>query len=211
VIIPNGIDLARFRLKKKAKKKQDKEVKILFVGRLEPRKGVMDLLRAFQLLAKKDSRAHLTVVGWGPSAYRVKVFVKRHKLEERVSFARQVSDKRLSSYYASADICCFPAIGGESFGVVLLEAMAMGKPLVVYANAGYRWVLRNYPWKKALVPVKDVKKLATALEILAGDEKLQRVLGKWGLAEVKKYRWEKITRQVLAYYQKILRKKVQKS
>jgi len=171
----------------------------------------MDLLRAFQLLTKKDSRVHLTVVGWGPSGYRAKVFVKRHGLESRVSFAHQVSDKRLLSYYASADICCFPAIGGESFGVVLLEAMAMGKSLVVYANAGYRWVLRNYPWKKALVPVKNVKKLATSLEILANDEKLRRTLGKWELKEVKKYRWEKITRQVLAYYQKILRKKVQKS
>lgn len=199
VIIPNGIDLARFKLERR-KKDQDKKINILFVGRLEPRKGVMDLLRAFQLLAKKDSRVYLTVVGWGPSAYRAKVFVKRHGLKGRVSFAHQVSDKKLLSYYTSADICCFPAIGGESFGVVLLEAMAMGKPLVVYANTGYCWVLRNYPWRKALVPIKNVEKLATSLEVLANDKKLRRSLGKWGLAEVKKYRWEKITRQVLAYY-----------
>ncbi len=207
VIIPNGINLARFKPKKRAKKNQKKKIKILFVGRLEPRKGIMDLLRAFKLLVKKIPQARLTIVGRGPSGYRAELFVENHKLEDQVSFAHRVSDRKLLSYYAAADVCCFPAIGGESFGVVLLEAMAMGKPLVVYANAGYQEVLKNYPWKKALVPVKDVKKLATSLEVLAGDEKLRKSLGKWGLAEVKKYRWEKVAKQVLAYYRKVLRKK----
>jgi len=200
VIIPNGIDLARFKPKREAEKYQGERIRVLFVGRLEPRKGIMDLLRAFKLLAKKVPQAHLTIVGWGPSGHRSELFVRHHRLGSRVNFAHRVSDKRLLSYYAQADICCFPAVGGESFGVVLLEAMAMGKPLVVYANAGYRWVLKDYPWKKALVPVKDVKKLASSLEILAGDEKLRRTLGKWGLAEVKKYRWEKVAKQILAYY-----------
>lgn len=200
VIIPNGIDLNRFSPKRGTRKHQGKKIKILFIGRLEPRKGIMDLLRAFKILVEKNLKIYLTVVGWGPSGYRAELFVKQHRLERWVNFARRVSDKKLPSYYAEADICCFPAVGGESFGIVLLEAMAMRKPLVVYANAGYHCVLRNYPWKKALVPVKNVEKLATSLEILARDEKLRKTLGKWGLREAKKYRWEKVAKQVLAYY-----------
>ena len=208
VIIPNGIDLARFKPKRRrVEKYQDKKIKILFVGRLEPRKGIMYLLRAFKILVEKNPQVYLTVVGWGPSGYRAELFVRQHRLRGQVNFAHRVSDRELPSYYADADICCFPAIGGESFGIVLLEAMAMDKPLVVYANSGYGWVLRNYPWQKALVPVKDVKKLASALETLAGDENLRRTLGKWGLTEVKKYRWQKVAKQVLAYYRKILKKK----
>lgn len=207
VIIPNGIDLSRFKPGKELKKYSDKRIKVLFVGRLEPRKGILDLLRAFKILVEKNLKVYLTVVGWGPSGYRAELFIKQHGLENRVNFARRVSDRKLPSYYEASDICCFPAVGGESFGIVLLEAMAVGKPLVVYANAGYGWVLRNYPWKEALVPVKDVKKLASTLKILAGDEKLRQTLGKWGLREVKQYRWEKVANQVLAYYRKILEKK----
>lgn len=207
VIIPNGIDLSRFKPKRKVGKYRNKKIKILFVGRLEPRKGILDLLRAFRILAEKNLKVHLTVVGRGPSGYRAELFVKQHQLEDWVDFVGRVSDKQLPSYYAEADICCFPAVGGESFGIVLLEAMAMGKSLVVYANSGYGWVLRNYPWQKALVPVKDVKKLASSLEILAGDEKLRKELRKWGLREVKKYRWQKVAKQVLAYYRKTLKKK----
>ncbi len=204
VIIPNGIDLERFKPKKV--KKQRQRVEIFFVGRLEPRKGIMYLLRAFKILVKKVPQAHLTIVGWGPTGYRAQLFVAQHQLERKVKFAQRVSDKKLTDYYSRADICCFPAVGGESFGIVLLEAMAMGKPLVIYANAGYMTVLGNYPWRKALAPVKDVGKLAEALEILAGDEKLRQRLEKWGLREVRKYRWERVAKQVLAYYRKILKK-----
>lgn len=206
VIIPNGIDLARFK-PKRMKKHRSKKIKLLFVGRLEPRKGILDLLRALRILVEKDLKIYLTVVGRGPSGYRAEVFVKQHGLENWVNFVGRVSDKKLPSFYAAADICCFPAVGGESFGIVLLEAMAMGKPLVVYANAGYRWVLRNYPWEKALVPVKNMERLAASLEILSSDEKLRKSLGKWGLAEVKKYRWEKVAKEVLAFYRRMLKKK----
>jgi len=205
VIIPNGIDLKRFKPRKR--KTSEKMVNLLFVGRLEPRKGIMDLLRAFKILVEKMPETNLTIVGWGPSGYRAKLFVKQHHLEEKVNFAHQVLDRQLPSYYAQADICCFPAVGGESFGIVLLEAMAMEKPLVVYANPGYKEVLKDYPLRKALVPVKNFKKLADALEILVTDRNLRKKLGKWGRREAKKYRWEKISQQVLTYYKKILRTK----
>jgi phosphatidylinositol alpha-mannosyltransferase len=205
VIIPNGIDLGRF--KPVRVKKRGKKIKILFVGRLEPRKGIMDLLRAFKILAEKQPQLNLTIVGWGPSGYRARLFVEQHQLGNRVNFTHRVSDEELIACYAESDICCFPAVGGESFGIVLLEAMAMGKPLVVYANAGYLTILKKYPWKKALVPVKRWKKLAEALSLLAADEKLQDTLGKWGRAEVKKYDCKVTAKKVLAYYRQILNKK----
>jgi phosphatidylinositol alpha-mannosyltransferase len=200
VIIPNGIDLNYFSSSKTSRHKGKSE--ILFVGRLEGRKGILDLLKAFKILSKRNSKVFLKIVGWGPQGYQAKLFATANHLS-RVKFAQYIPEKKLLSYYHRADICCFPSLEGESFGVVLLEAMAMGKPLVVYANEGYRQVLKDYPWKKALVPPADVHKLADALADLVRDKDLQLRLSEWGIKEVGKYSWEDVGLQILNYYKKI--------
>ena len=200
-IIPNGIDLSRFNLKiKPIKKYQDGKINLLFVGRLEKRKGLIYLLQAFAKLKKKDIR--LIVIGSGPRKIEAEIFIRSSGLEN-VEFVGRVSDADLAKYYAAADICCFPSIGGESFGIVLLEAMASGKPVACFANPGYKEVLKNYPFQKGLVKPMDVDGLALSLKSLISSKSLRKKLGRWGLEEVKKYSWEKVAEKILKYYNKV--------
>src|SRR5439155_16095003 len=104
-------------------------VNVLFVGRLEKRKGLRDLLRAYQLLKARLPRSRLVVVGDGPLRGNVESYVSSHRLAD-VIMVGFVPKEVLPRYYASADIFCAPATGAESFGIVLLEAMATGVPVV---------------------------------------------------------------------------------
>jgi len=202
VIIPNGINLGRFSPQiKPFAKYRDGKINILFIGRLEKRKGIIYLLRAFAKMKRKDVR--LILVGSGPRRIEAEILVRSHHLEN-VEFVGRVSDAALPRYYATADVCCFPSIGGESFGIVLLEAMASGKPVACFANPGYREVLKSYPFKKALVKIGDVEGLARVLGILSEKVDLRKKLSHWGLKEVKKYSWKKVNQQILDCYQKIL-------
>lgn len=199
MVIPNGVYLSRFSPRvKPIEKYQDGKISLLFVGRLEKRKGAIYLLRAFEKM--KRERVRVILVGDGPRKIETEVFVRTHNLGD-VEFVGRVSETELPRYYATADICCFPSLGGESFGIVLLEAMASGKPIVCFANPGYKEVLKDYPFKRALVKVGDVEELTKALESLSRGVALRKKLAQWSLREVKKYSWEKVASQVLEYYQ----------
>lgn len=201
VNIPNGVDLSRFSPKAgKLKQYQDGKLNILFVGRLNKRKGIMYLLRAFRRLKKIHKDIRLIIVGGGDQGWRARQYVSLQEIED-VSFEGTVSDEVIPAYYTTADIFCSPATEGESFGIVLLEAMASGTPIVAYANAGYSWVLKGFG-KKSLVPPKSVTGLTERLEELIENKKLRKDLAKWGLKEVKKFSWEKVANQVLGVYQK---------
>lgn len=212
VVIPNGVDTERFNPKVKGVEKyHDEKVNILFVGRLEPRKGILELLRAFNGMIRNieevQKKVRLIIVGSGPSSYRAKLFVRQHNLKRNVVFEGEVADRAVPRYYATADIVCSPAVGGESFGIVLLEAMAAGKAIVCFANEGYKEVMRNYPWGQALVEVKDHFGLANSLLSLIEDRRLREKLGKWGVKEAKRYSWGKVANEVLKFYEQVLRKK----
>lgn len=203
-IIPNGVDLSRFTPRgKKMEIFSDEKINLLFVGRIEPRKGLIYLLRALSEI--KDDRLHLTVVGEGPVREDCERFVQRKKMEN-VFFAGEVSGKDLPLYYRTADIFCSPAFRGESFGIVLLEAMASALPLIAFANPGYKELLANYPSPKLLPKPKDVEGLAQAIRILAKDKKLREKLGLWGQEKAKRYSWKKVAREVLQSYQEVLAK-----
>lgn len=199
VIIPNGVELSRFSPKTpQLKKFQDEKFNILFVGRLTKRKGLIYLLKAYRKLKKKYQNIRLIVVGDGDQKSKAKIYAKIYGLKD-VHFEGVIPDEAIPSYYATADIFCSPATEGESFGIVLLEAMASGKPILAYANEGYKGVLKGFG-KKSLVSPKNVEALAKKLEELINDEKLRKNLIKWGLEEVKRYSWEKVASQVLDFY-----------
>ena len=102
-----------------------------------------------------------------------------------------------------------PAIYGESFGIVLVEAMACGIPVVAFANEGYKEVLKKGKGERFLVKPKDYKTLAKKLEILIKNKELRKEMGEWGQIEAKKYSWPKIADQVLDFYE-LCRKNKQK-
>jgi phosphatidylinositol alpha-mannosyltransferase len=200
VVIPNGIDIERFNRKvPKIKKFKDGKINILFVGRIEERKGLIYLLRAYKILQKKFKNLRLIIIGEGELKENCKLFAKSNGLKE-VYFEGEKMGKELVSYYATADVFCAPSIYGESFGIVLLEAMACQLPVVAFANRGYKTLLAGKIGEILLAKPRSYKDLAQKLEILIKNKNLRIQLGKWGKKEAKKYAWPKIADKILDFY-----------
>ena len=197
-VVPNGIDVQRFRNQPPLPEFADGKCNILFVGRLEYRKGLGYLLRAFAQLKRSYPAIRLIIVGDGPLRRWYGNFIARKQLEDVVT-AGYVSSDELPRYYASADIFCSPATGDESFGIVLLEAMASGKPIVATDIAGFRHVL-THGREGLLVEPKNKRQLATVLEALINGPTLRRDLGVAGLRTVQQYDWERVIDQVQDVY-----------
>jgi phosphatidylinositol alpha-mannosyltransferase len=178
---------------------QRRRVNILFVGRVEKRKGLIYLLKAYKILEKKFKNLRLIVVGEGELKEKAESWVKANNLRE-VHFEGEKVGRELASYFATSDIFCAPSIFGESFGIIILEAMASGLPVVGFANRGYQEFLKGKKAEDFLVQSRDYKKLAEKLEILIREKKLRKEIGKWGIVEAKKYSWPKIASQVLDFY-----------
>jgi phosphatidylinositol alpha-mannosyltransferase len=198
-VIPNGINLDQFNPQNhKIERFLDGKINILFLSRIEERKGLIYLLKAFQILNKEFSNLRLIIVGEGDLRRECEKFVKDNKLSE-VCFEGQQKSELIPSYYATADIYVAPSIFGESFGIVLLEAMATGKPIVAFANRGYEGLLTG---KKGgvLVPPKDYEAMAKELKTLIKDEKLRKIMGEHGIKEAQDYSWSKIAQRVLDFY-----------
>ena len=179
------------------------------MGRLEERKGLIYLLRAFKILNKRYFNLRLIVVGEGPLRSDCENWVKKNKLNN-VVFEGAAKEGTVPPYYRSADIYCSPAIYGESFGIVLIEAMASGTPVVAFANEGYKTVLEKGKGKRFLVRPKDYKTLAKKLEMLIKSLQLRKEMSEWGIQEAKKYSWPRIADQVLAFYELCRKKKIDK-
>jgi phosphatidylinositol alpha-mannosyltransferase len=203
-IIPNGVDLEHFSPDvPPIEKFRDGKINIVFVGRLEKRKGVNYLLSAYEQVRKDISNCRLILVGpstrWSRSHEKQ---VKRRGLKDIV-FVGYVSHEDLPRYYQTADIVCLPATGRESFGLVLLEAMAMGKPIVASNIDGYASVATHNA-EALMVPPKNKHALAQALITLATDAKLRQKMGARGKRKAADYGWERIAQRVMEYYQKVL-------
>ncbi|MFQ5813244.1 MAG: glycosyltransferase family 4 protein [Anaerolineae bacterium] len=208
-IIPNGIDLERFSdpALRPLERFDDGKLNILFVGRLEKRKGFRYLLRAFAQVKKAVPQARLMVVG----AYDKEdkepfvLHARQHHLRD-VRFIGFVSEDDLPCYYRTCHVFCAPSTGFESFGIILLEAMAAGKPIVASDIDGYRGVLEDGE-EGLLVQPEDERRLADALIRLLKDPALRGRMGRQGQARAADYSWRKVARQVLDYYRELLERK----
>ncbi|TMF31852.1 MAG: glycosyltransferase family 4 protein, partial [Chloroflexi bacterium] len=150
-VIPNGVDLNVYRSGlAPIRHLRDENLNVLFVGRLEKRKGLGDLLRAYRAMSMRVPQTRLIIVGDGPLRGRAESYIARHRLPN-VVMAGYVPDSVKPRYYTSADIFCAPATGAESFGIVLLEALASGLPVVAteVRDADLRRRLSDYALQKA--------------------------------------------------------------
>jgi len=198
-VIPNGIDVNTFKPGlTPIRHLRDDSVNILFVGRLEKRKGLGDLLRAYEFMRARVPKSRLIIVGDGPLRGRVESYIARHRLPD-VVMAGYVPETVLPRYYSSADIFCAPATGAESFGIVLLEAMATGLPVVATEVEGYMSVLE--PGRDSMtVRPKGWAELGAALIILARDPELRRRMGAYGHEKARRYGWEAVASQIVEVY-----------
>jgi phosphatidylinositol alpha-mannosyltransferase len=203
-IIPNGVDLDHFSPDvAPIDKFCDGKLNILFVGRLEKRKGLNFLLEAFKQVKQEIPDSRLIIVGPGTRLRRkYEKQVVRSSLKD-VIFAGFVSYDELPRYYKTADVFCAPATSKESFGIILLEAMAMGKPIVASNIGGYAGVV-THGVEGLLVPPRDVGMLAQALISLLTDPSLRQEIGAKGRAKALEYSWEQIAQRVLNYYMRVL-------
>ena len=199
-VIPNSIDVDHFaRAAAPIPAFMDGKTNLLFVGRLEKRKGLRYLLSAYGRLKWDYPELRLLVVGPGnPDKDSYRILGERNLRD--VVFVGGVSYDELPRYYQTAHIFCAPATGKESQGVVLLEAMAAGRPIVASSIDGYGSVL-NYGTQGLLVPPKNDLALAEALRRLLESPSLRQEMGARGSLHAQQYRRERVAAQVLGVYE----------
>src|SRR2546425_3632598 len=204
-IIPNGVDAQFYSSAKPFPEYHDGKINILFVGRLEPRKGAMYLMEAYAQLKPKHPELRLILCSPGPLLGRLRRFVRNNRLED-VLFAGRVSDVDKARFYKTAHIFCAPSTGQESFGIVLLEAMAASLPVVASDIHGYKRVVQRNV-SGLLVEPRDPDALAGALERLICEPTLRERLGEAGARRAPEYDWSHVTGQLVELYEEVIRKK----
>ncbi len=203
-IVPNGVDCARFRSDvAPIDRYRDGRLNILFVGRLDRRKGAPHLLRALPIVARElGGRVRLLIVG--ESGVRKMLCARPARLAgAEIVWVGRVAPEELPRYYVTADVFCSPAVGQESFGIVLLEALASGTAVVASDIPGYRAVIEDGV-DGLLVPPRDPAAIARAIVGLAADRALRARLGENGKAKALQHDWSIIVRRLEAIYRVVL-------
>jgi phosphatidyl-myo-inositol alpha-mannosyltransferase len=197
-IVPNGIDVAHF---------QEPRARpaafgagfhhILFVGRIEPRKGLGHLILAMPRVHQRVPAARLIVVGDGPDRGRLEALARAVGADAQ--FVGRIDDDELPAFFQASEVVCAPALGGESFGLVLLEAMASARPVVASAIDGFTELVGAVDCAR-LVPPGNDNALADALAALMGDETARQELGGRGAARAEEYDWTRVAAKLEAIY-----------
>lgn len=185
--IPNGIDLNKYQPKPSSKFDTPT---IFYIGRLEKRKGVKYLIKAFAQLQKSMPEAQLLIGGDGPERENLEEYVEDMEIEN-VGFLGFLSESEKLRLMQSSTVFCSPALYGESFGIVLLEAMACGTPIVAGNNPGYEGVLRERG-ALALVDPKHTDDFSRRLKLMLTDKGLQDGWNDWAKEYVKQFNYPNI-------------------
>jgi phosphatidylinositol alpha-mannosyltransferase len=200
-IIPNGIDLQHYHVPR-AGSVQKKDKSILYIGRLEKRKGVDHLLRAFAILSARQHGLKLHIAGDGVDRYKLEYMAEELGLRN-VKFYGYVSETRKRQLFRTCDLFCSPALYGESFGIVLLEAMASGLVTVAGNNPGYAAVLQGLG-SLSLVNPKDPEELAKRMELLLCEPQLRKLWLNWAKKTVPQYDYPAVVGQYESVYKSAL-------
>jgi phosphatidylinositol alpha-mannosyltransferase len=203
-IVPNGVEPGRYQRAVPIARYRDGVPNILFVGRMEPRKGLIHLLRAFRKLQRDGVRARLLLVGTGPGEREARRYVLTRQLDD-VEFLGRVSEAQKAQLFKTADIYVSPATGRESFGIVLLEAMSAGAPIICSDIHGYRGVVRRER-DGILVEPGNADALATSIRRLIDDPALRAQLSRAGEERAQLFTWERVGQAVEEYYGFVIRR-----
>ncbi|MGA3150157.1 MAG: glycosyltransferase family 4 protein [Candidatus Saccharimonadales bacterium] len=203
-VLPNVVNIKRFATTKL--RDLGDTPKIVFLGRLVERKGCKQLLYAFRLLYKQLPSAQLIIAGDGPQRKQLENYVDKYRLGDNVTFLGYINEKNKPGILSSADIACFPSLYGESFGIVLIEAMAAGAGVVIGGNnPGYASVLGDKP--ELLFDPSNTAALAARLQELLSNKKLVGLLHQWQQAEVKRYDVQAVGVPLIKIYSQAIAKR----
>ncbi|HYF64492.1 MAG TPA: glycosyltransferase family 4 protein [Herpetosiphonaceae bacterium] len=197
-IIPNGVDVETYSRPAPAFPLPGAGPTVLFVGRFnEERKGFRYLLDAMSLVQRSRPDARLIVAGGGdPTPFRALI---RQAQLRNVQFVGYVTKQQLAALYQTTTVFCAPSTGGESFGIVLLEAMAAGAAIVAADNPGYRDVLEHRR-QGLLVPAQSAEALAVGILQLLDDRASREAMAAAGRAKSQHYAWDRVAGRVFDYY-----------
>ncbi|MDP6043699.1 MAG: glycosyltransferase family 4 protein [Dehalococcoidales bacterium] len=203
-ITPNGVDCEHFSPEAiPIEEFNDGKLNIVFIGRLEKRKGLDYLIEAYRQIKPEIPDSRLIIVGPGTRLRRkYEKRIRRNRLEDVVFIGYTTYDD-LSRYYKTADVVCCPATGQESFGIVLIEAMAVGKPIIASDIPGYNSVV-THGTEGLLVSPKNAAKLAEALTSLLPNESLRQQMGTRGRVKAQEYDWAHLARNMVHFYLDVL-------
>lgn len=201
-IVPNGIDLERFTVPKPSKKSDKKS--ILYLGRLEKRKGIDYLMEAYRLLREDHDDVELLIAGNGVKRRSLERLVDEYEIPD-VTFLGFIPEEDKPRLMASADLYVSPALYGESFGIVLLEAMAVDTPVVAGNNAGYASVMTGRG-RLSLVNPKSEQDFAQRLELLLYDDEIRALWQAWAREHVQQFRFSNITDAYESVYKMALQR-----
>jgi D-inositol-3-phosphate glycosyltransferase len=220
VTIPPGVDLDRFSpIPQNAAKKQvgisAHQKNILFAGRIEPLKGIETLLRAIALIQglapESIEDVSVTIIGgdpWGGSPDEEMARLQEMRTElgviDIVTFMAAKDQDELPEYYAAAEMVVMPS-HYESFGMVALEAMAMGTPVVASEVGGLAFLIQDGV-NGFLVPSRDPEALAERIYTLLNDENCQRQLSRQAASKAQQYDWALIVDRMLNVYRELIQK-----
>lgn len=207
-LVPNCAPLDAF-FAAKPRKEYAHIPAIVFLGRLVERKGCTHLLEAVHYMQANQlvqQEYRVLICGAGPLEASLKAFVRTHKLQHLVTFAGHILEEEKPGYLASADVAVFPSTGGESFGIVLLEAMAAARGAVLAGNnPGYASVMASQP--EALFDPQNPRQLAERMAGLLNDPDARRIMHEWQHTYVTKYDVANVADEVMSLYESALHKR----
>ena len=199
--LPNPIDISVFRAGKRVPELNAHKLNIIFLGRLVKRKGLLELIDAYNHISDDAAKkTRLIICGKGPLKQKANHSVR---VDRDVRFLGYVAEKDKPNYLASADIAVFPSTGGESFGIVLIEAMAAGSKVVIGgSNPGYSSVLSAQPY--LLFDPTDQQAFVEQLELFINDSKLRDRMSTWQQKTVEQYDISEIGPKIVKIYKQAL-------
>lgn len=201
-IIPNGVDTDVFSPGRSALADElpPSSLKLLFMGRFEPKKGLRHLLGAMPIIKRLIPDVKLVVVGGGPMKPYYNRFIVP-QVADSICFAGEVTGVGRADYYRWCDLSIVPSIGAESFGITLLEAMGCAKPVVATYIPAFRYVMSEK--EGIFVKPRDHADLARGILELARRRKDWKRVGKAGRRKALGYSWKRIAGMVEDYYQEV--------
>jgi phosphatidylinositol alpha-mannosyltransferase len=203
-VIPNGVDLDRFRPDAAVPAlMRGNRPTVLYVGRFDKRKGLPVLLQAMPRVIAAVPSVRLIAVGGGLLEDECRRLARDSCIGDRILFPGRATADELPGYYAGCTVFCSPATGGEALGIVLLEAMAAGRPVVASDIEGYNEVVTT-ELDGLLVPPENPVALSTALTRVLLSSELRAALSSRAQARAREFAWPGIARRVEQVYRKVL-------